>query len=118
MQNDATARPDDTRQFDPTDLADRDRLDAAWAAWIAANPELANEVDIARNVRLMLESLRAADFVVPADFEARVLQRLQRDTSFLALLDLGLFKTTQALFEFLNVIFDLFPSAPRREAAR
>ena len=115
MQNndDATPRRTPAEPPAPTDLADLDQFGSEWAEWVAANPDLATEVVIARRVRLLLEELRAADFVVPADFEARVLARCQRDASFLALLDLGLFKSAQVLLDLLSAFFAIVPQSPR-----
>lgn len=103
MQNDGENRPT------PTDLADLDRFGPEWAAWVEANPELAAEVVVARRVRQLLEELRSADLVGPANFEARVLARCQRDTSILELFDLGFFKSAQALMDLFAAIFALAP---------
>ncbi len=111
MQNDGGPPADRAAAPALSDLADLDQFGPEWAAWVAANPELATEVVVARRVRQLLAELRAADLVVPADFEARVLARCQRDASFLALLDLGFFKGAQALLDLLTAFFALVPQA-------
>lgn len=91
-----------------------------WEAWRAANPDAAQEVEIAARARLLLERLRQAPIALPPDFEARLLARCRQDTTLLDLLDLALTKGGRLLFDLLDIIFALLPapgSAPARRQA-
>lgn len=91
------------------DLADGAQTAAEWEALLAARPDLANEIAIARKVRALLIELRTAEIAVPADFEARLFARIRADSSLLPLLDLGLAGFGRVLIELLDLIFGLLP---------
>lgn len=97
---------------DMTDLVDGLPAGPEWDAWLAAHPDAALEIAVARRVRLLLGELGAEAVTLPADFEARLLARLQQDATLLGLLDLGLVKGGRALLELLDLFFALLP-APR-----
>jgi anti-sigma factor RsiW len=101
--------PDD-QPVDITDLADGTLAGPEWDAWLAAHPDAAAEVEIARRVRALLTELRAASIVVPAGFEARLMERVRGDTTLLELLDLGLAGCGRALLELLELLFGLAPA--------
>ena len=57
--------------------------------WLLSHPEEAADVAAARRVRLLLAELRTVQVTLPADFEARLLERVRRDATFLDLLFSG-----------------------------
>lgn len=95
---------------DLTDLADGTLAGAEWDAWLLAHPDMADEVAIARRVRILVGELRAASIELPADFEARLLERVREDTTLLELLELGFAGIGRALIELLEALFGLAPS--------
>lgn len=101
---------------DLTDLVEGTLSGPEWDAWLEAHPDAAAEVAIARRVRALMVELRAASIVVPAGFEARLMERVREDTTLLDLFDLGLGGIGRALIELLNVLFGLLP-APQASAA-
>lgn len=90
---------------DLTDLADGALSGSDWEAWRATHPEQAAEVVVARRVHLLLAELRAVPVVLPADFEARLMERVQRDATILDLLDLWLAGWGHLLVELLDLLF-------------
>jgi hypothetical protein len=95
-----------------TDIADGVLTGPEWEAWLAAHPDAAVEVEIARRVRALMAELQAANIAVPTDFEARVLARVRADLTLLDLLDLGLAGAGRLLLEVLVLFFGLWPAAP------
>ncbi len=93
-----------------SDLADGMLSGPNWEAWRATHPEQAAEVVVARRVHLLLAELRAVPVVLPADFEARLMERVQRDTTVLDLLDLWLAGWGRALLELLDLLFAGLPA--------
>lgn len=102
-------------EFNLTDLADGTLAGPEWDEWLAAHPDLAAQVTIARQVRALIMELRAVPVEVPADFEAILLERVQRDDTLLGLLDLWLGGFAHVLIELLDV---LFGGQPAPEPAR
>jgi hypothetical protein len=100
-----------------TDLADGTIAGLEWEEWRAANPNLAAEVTVARQTRALLGELRAVPIALPADFEAVLLERVRRDATLLALLDLWIAGFGRALFELLGAVFGA-PSTTTSAAAR
>jgi hypothetical protein len=100
-----------------TDLVDGVLAGPEWDAWLAAHPEAAAEVAIARRVRAWMTELQAAAIVVPPGFEARVLARVRADATLLDLLDLGLAGVGRALLEILALFFSLLPEPTASPAA-
>ena len=90
---------------DWTDVADGMLSGPDWEAWRATHPEQAAEVVTARRVHLLLAELRAVPVVLPADFEARLMERVQRDATILDLLDLWLAGWGHLLLELLDLLF-------------
>ncbi len=101
---------------DLTDLADGALSGPDWEAWRATHPEQAAEVVVARRVPLLLAELRVAPVALPADFEARLMERVQRDATILDLLDLWLAGWGHLLLELLDLLFGGL-SAPQRSEA-
>jgi len=102
------------------ELADGTLAGEAWRAWLAARPETAADLEIARRVRVVLAALAAETITVPADFEARLRQRVREDATLQALLDLGLVNLGRALLELIVLLLSLLPptpSAPQPQAA-
>jgi hypothetical protein len=93
-----------------TDLAENTPAGPEWDAWLVAHPDTATELEIARRVRLFMTVLREASIAVPADFEARLMERVRADRTLLDLLDLGLVGMGRALIEILNVLFGILPT--------
>ena len=89
----------------------------AWEAWRRENPDLAAEVLIARRVSMLLAELQAAPIALPADFEARLLARVRRDTTLIDLLDLGLARGGRVLLELLEALFGLLPAPATAQPA-
>jgi hypothetical protein len=93
----------------PADIADGALTGQELEEWLAANPNLAEEVELTRKVRQLLQMLHEAEFVVPAGFEERVMERIREDRTFLDLLDLGLSGIGRTILELLALIFGLLP---------
>ncbi len=98
-------------QFNLTDLADGTLAGPEWEEWLAAHPDLAAEVAMARQVRTLLAELRAVPVEVPENFEAILMERVRRDDTLLGLLDLWLGGFGHALLELLDLLFAA-PPAP------
>ncbi len=96
--------------FNLTDFADGTLAGAEWEDWLATHPDLAAEVVIARQIRALLGELRAAPIVLPADFEAVLMERLRRDATLLSLLDLWLTGFGRALLDLLEALFGAPPT--------
>jgi hypothetical protein len=94
-----------------TDLVENTPTGPDWDAWLVTHPDVAEELEIARRVRLFMTALREASIAVPADFEARLMERVRADRTLLDLLDLGLVGIGRALIEILNVLFGILPAA-------
>lgn len=105
----------DNEEISLADLTDGTLAGPEWDAWLEAHPEAAAEVAIARRVRALMRELQRAEIAVPADFEARLRQRIHADRTLLNLLDLGLAGVGGALIELLNAIFGMLP-APTQPA--
>ena len=97
-------------EFTLTDLADGTLAGPEWEGWLAAHPDLAAEVAVARQVRALLRELRTVPIALPADFEAVLMERVRRDATFLGLLDLWLSGFGRALLDLLDALFDAPPS--------
>ena len=87
------------------DIADGALAGPDLEAWLLSHPEEAAEVAAARRVRLLLAELRAVPVTLPADFEARLMERVRRDATFLDLLDLWLAGWGRVLLEVLDLLF-------------
>jgi ferric-dicitrate binding protein FerR (iron transport regulator) len=85
------------------DLADGTLAGPEWDAWLAAHPEAAAELEIARRVRAMLSELHGLQLELPADFEARLMERLREDIALLNLMDLGLAGLGRVILELLEL---------------
>jgi hypothetical protein len=92
-----------------TDLADGNLSGVEWETWLAANPAAAEEVALARRVHALVGRLQAVDYDLPADFEARLLERVRTDATLLDLLDLGLSGVGRVLLDLLGALFAVFP---------
>jgi hypothetical protein len=102
--------PDPTElPTNPADLAELGFDDATWDAWAAANPELANEVAIARKVRLLLSAMQESQIMVPEGFEDRLMDRIRQDRTLLDLIDLGLSGIGRTILELLAALFNILP---------
>ena len=99
----------DDQAFDLTDLVDGILAGPEIDAWLAAHPDAAAEVALARQVRALVAELRARPVQIPADFEARILARARQDTSLRYLLDLTLSGIGRTLLELLLMCFELLP---------
>ncbi len=104
------------RDMTPADLADGLVSGPEWDAWLAANPEIAAEVELTRRVRQLLAEMREAAFVVPDGFEERLMARLREDRTLLDMIDLMFSGIGRAIIELLAVIFELVPQAPQPSA--
>ena len=102
----------DDQAFDLTDLVDGILAGPEIDAWLAAHPDAAAEVALARQVRALVAELRARPVQIPADFEARVLARVRQDTSLRYLLDLTLSGIGRTLLTRLLLCFELLPAPP------
>jgi hypothetical protein len=83
--------------------------------WLAANPDAARELEIARRVRALMLDLRAAAITTPEGFEERLIEQIRNDVTLLQLLDVGLAGFGQAFLALIEMLFGLFPepqSAP------
>lgn len=94
-----------------TDLVENTPAGPEWDTWLALHPDMAAELEIARRVRLFMSVLREASITVPADLEARLMERVRADRTLLDLLDLGLLGMGRALIEILNALFGLLPAS-------
>jgi anti-sigma factor RsiW len=92
-----------------TDLADGTLSGPEWDAWLAAHPDAAAEVAVARRVRALIAELRLAATPLPADFEARLMARVREDATLLDLIELHLAGMGGALMEILNALLSLLP---------
>jgi anti-sigma factor RsiW len=95
--------------IDLTDLVDGTLSGPEWEAWLAANPDAAAEVAIARRVRALIAQLRLAPIALPADFEARLMARVREDATLLELLELHLAGMGRVFLEIVNVLLSLLP---------
>ncbi len=98
-------------EFNLADLADGTLAGPECEVWLAANPDLAAEVAVARQVRAVLGELRGVPIALPADFEAALMERVRRDATLLGLLDLWLSGFGRALLELLGALFGIPPAA-------
>jgi hypothetical protein len=105
---------------DIADLAGSEQEGAELRAMLAARfdsaaevERAAAEVEVARRVRRLMLSLRAAEVEVPANFEARLLERVRGDQTLLDLLELHLSGFGSVLVELINALFSFLPEAPR-----
>ena len=98
--------------YDLTDLVDGTLSGPEVDAWLAAHPDAATEVALARQLRALVAELRTRPVQLPADFEARVLARARQDTSLRYLLDLALSGIGRTLLELLLMCFELLPVPP------
>jgi hypothetical protein len=103
-------------QVNLTDLVDGTLAGPEWDQWLVEHPDAAVEVAMARRVRAFMIQLREEGIAVPADFEARLLERIRADATLLDLLDLGLAGLAHTILEILNVLFGLLP-APQAQLA-
>lgn len=97
------------RDIDLTALVDGTLAGPEWDAWLAAHPDAAAEVEIARRVRALVGELRGVMLEVPPDFEARLLERVRQDTALIDLLDLGFVGLGQTIFELLELLLSFLP---------
>lgn len=100
----------DDRDVDLTDLVEGTLQGPEWDAWLQAHPAAAAEVAAARRVKTLMAQLRQAEIAIPANFEARLLERVREDKTLLDLLDLGLAGLGRALLELLDILFGLLPA--------
>ena len=98
-------------EFNLTDLADGTLAGPEWEVWLAAHPDSAAEVAVARQVRALLGELRTMPIALPADFEADLMQRVRRDATVLDVLDLWLAGFGRVLLDLLDALFGAPPSA-------
>jgi anti-sigma factor RsiW len=101
---------DDTN-VDLTALADGSVGGPEWDAWLTTHPDAAAEVAMMRRVRALVVQLRSFEVIVPEDFEARVLARVQVNTALLDLLELSLSTVGRAFFDVLDLVFGLLPAS-------
>lgn len=102
--------PDD-EQVDLTALADGTLTGPEWDVWLAAHPEAAAEIAIARRARAIIAQLQQADVVLPAHFEAQVMARVRSNSTLLDLLDLSLANIGWVLLELLDFLFGGLPES-------
>lgn len=100
----------DHQPIDLTDLADGTLTGPEWDAWLAEHPAAAAEVAIAKRVQALVAELRNAAFVVPDDFEARLIARIRDDRTLLDLLNLGLDGIGRSLLEIIGALLGLLPN--------
>lgn len=98
------------------ELADNILSGVEWQAWLAVRPQASSELEIARRVRLVLAALGDEAVAVPADFEARLRQRLREDATLVALLDLALANVGRALLDLVELLLALLPPPPAQPA--
>lgn len=80
-------------------------------------PDMQQELEIARQVRIMLATLRAErpELRVPAGFETRLLARIRQQRGSLEVLDLSCTALSAWLIEFINLVGGLIvPIQPVR----
>jgi hypothetical protein len=94
-----------------TDLVETPPTGPDWDAWLAAHPDVAAEIEIARRVRAYVAELKKLSIVVPPDFETRLMERIRTERTILDLLDLGLAGFARAVLELLDALFDLLPTS-------
>jgi hypothetical protein len=114
----------DDREYEAriTDLADGTLSGSEWDDWLAANPDAAEQVEIARRVRALLLRLQNAQVILPEGFEARLLERVRADSTLLDLLEVWFLGFGGALMEILDLVFGLLgdwrtQTAPAAEGA-
>ncbi len=106
------------RETPYAELADLDPSTPEWRAWADANPEAAQEVELARKVRALLVALREAEMQVPEGVEVRLMERLREDRALVDLVDLWVSGIGRAVLELLGLIFALIPApAPQPNPA-
>ena len=103
-------RPD-YGDVDLTGLADGTLAGPEWDAWLAAHPEAAAEVAIARRVHAIIAQLQYAEIELPAHFEAQVLARVRSHSALLDLLELSLANVGHVLLELLDFLFGGLPES-------
>lgn len=91
-----------------TDIADGELSGPEWEAWVADRPGSAEEIELARRVHDLLIRLQQAEITLPANFEARLLERVRADTTLLDLLDAWFLGVGRALIEILDMVFGLW----------
>ena len=94
-----------------TDLVDNTPSGSAWDEWLAAHPDVAAEIEIARRVRVFMAELQNLPIVVPPDFEPRLMERIRADRTIIDLLDLGLSGFARVILELLAALFSLLPTS-------
>lgn len=92
-----------------TDLVEGNQTDEEWAALLAADPELAREVEVTRRVRALVQQLHTATIALPDDFEARLMERVRADVTVLDMLELWFGGASRALLDLLGALFGLLP---------
>ncbi len=81
-----------------------------WEAWLAAHPEVAEELEITRRVRALMAVLRESSVSVPEGFEAELMARVRADRTLLDLLDLALSGVGHILLEMISALLAMVPS--------
>ncbi len=81
-----------------------------WDEWLAAHPDAAAEIEIARRVRAFVAELQKRSIAVRPDFEARLMERVRAERTLLDLIDLGLSGFGRAILELLDALFGLLPT--------
>lgn len=94
------------------DLADGVLAGSEWDAWLAAHPDAAAEVALARRVRALLAELSDATVPIPPGFEQRLLARAREDAALRDLLSLGLGGIGYVLRDLLTAIFGVVGPQP------
>jgi hypothetical protein len=101
---------DPNEEINLAELADGLLSGPEWESWLETHPDAAAEVAVARRVRSLVSELRTTSVTLPADFEARLLERVRADATLLDLLDLNLARFGGAILELLEAIFGLLPA--------
>jgi hypothetical protein len=101
----------DDDEVDLTALADGTLTGPEWDAWLAAHPEAAAEIALARRARAIIAQLQYADIVLPAHFEAQVMARVRSNSALLDLLELSLANVGRVLLEILDFLFGGSPES-------
>lgn len=91
-----------------TDIADGTLTGPEWEAWLTDHPGSDEQIEIARRVRALLLRLQEAEITLPPGFEARLIERIQADTTLLDLLDAWFLGVGRAIIEILDLIFGLW----------
>lgn len=91
------------------ELAEGATTDPQMQAWLETHPDEAAELEIARRVRALMVNLQAVSIEVPADFEARLMERVRGNATFLDLIELAFSALGRALLELLDIFFALMP---------